>query len=341
MRVTRESLLRIAKETAQERAYNDKDIVAAYLTGSLLNVDPMLGGTADIDIVFVHKTQPKQSHEFVKLTPDFHLDISRRMKEEFKSPRELRGDPWLGYEMYDPILLYEREKFFDFVQASLRAGFDFEQPPLMLQRCRKMLSHGRQIWMDLTEVDEASVSPKEIRKYMKALFHALNAVAELSGPPIHERRLLLEFPSRAEAAQQTGLVAGAFALIGANNVDAEKVKGWVADWKSAYTLASEKDGVDPRIDPIRLNYYEKAIKAMLEGAIPLAALWPLFHTWTISVEVLEGDHFKFWQTAAGELGLLGAGFTEKVDGLDHFIDDIEVVFDDIARENGLDVSTGL
>jgi hypothetical protein len=341
MRVTRESLLRIAKETAQERAYNDKDIVAAYLTGSLLNVDPMLGGTADIDIVFVHKTQPKQSHEFVKLTPDFHLDISRRMKEEFKSPRELRGDPWLGYEMYDPILLYEREKFFDFVQASLRAGFDFEQPPLMLQRCRNMLSHGRQIWMDLTEVDEASVGPKEIRKYMKALFHALNAVAELSGPPIHERRLLLEFPSRAEAAQQTGLVAGAFALIGANNVDAEKVKGWVADWKSAYTLASEKDGVDPRINPIRLNYYEKAIKAMLEGAIPLAALWPLFHTWTISVEVLEGDHLKFWQTAAGELGLLGAGFTEKVDGLDHFIDDIEVVFDDIARENGLDVSTGL
>ena len=166
MRVTRESLLRIAKETAQERAYNDPDIVAAYLTGSLLNVDPMLGGTADIDIVFVHKNMPKQLREFVKLTPDFHLDISRRTKDEFKSPRELRGDPWLGYEMYDPILLYEREKFFDFVQASLRAGFDFEQPLLMLQRCRKMLSHGRQIWTDLTEVDDA-VGPQEITKYMK------------------------------------------------------------------------------------------------------------------------------------------------------------------------------
>ena len=341
MRVTRESLLRIAKETAQERAYNDKDIVAAYLTGSLLNVDPMLGGTADIDIVFVHRSQPKQLREFVKLTPDFHLDISRRMKEEFKSPRELRGDPWLGYEMYDPILLYEREKFFDFVQASLRAGFDFEQPPLMLQRCRKMLSHGRGIWMDLTEVDESSVGPTEVRKYMKALFHALNAIVELSGPPIHERRLLLEFPARAEAAQQTSMVAGAFALLGANAVDAEKVKNWVADWKVAYSLASEKDGVDLRINPIRLNYYEKAIKAMLEGSIPLAALWPLFHTWTMAAEVLDGDHLKFWQTAAGELGLLGAGFVEKVDGLDHFIDDIEVVFDGIARENGLDVSTGL
>ena len=47
MRVTRESLLRIAKETVQERAYNDSNIIAAYLTGSLLTNDPMLGGTAD------------------------------------------------------------------------------------------------------------------------------------------------------------------------------------------------------------------------------------------------------------------------------------------------------
>jgi hypothetical protein len=341
MRVTRESLLRIAKETAQERAYNDPDIVAAYLTGSLLNVDPMLGGTADIDIVFVHKTKPKQIREFVKLTPDFHLDISRRTKDEFKSPRELRGDPWLGYEMYDPILLYEREKFFDFVQASLRAGFDFEQPPLMLQRCRKMLSHGRGIWMDLTEVDEASVGPKEVKKYMKSLFHALNAVVELSGPPIQERRLLLEFPARAEASGLTGMAAKAFGLLGASHVDVEKLHLWFSDWKSAFKLASEKTNVDLRINPLRMNYYEKAIKAMLEGDIPFAAIWPLLHTWTLAAEVLEGDHFNFWQKAVSELGLLGSGFAERVDELDHFIDDIEIIFDEIARENGLDVSTGL
>jgi len=341
MRVTRESLLRIAKETAQERAYNDKDIVAAYLTGSLLNVDPMLGGTADIDIVFVHKTKPTQLREFVKLTPDFHLDISRRTKDEFKSPRELRGDPWLGFEMYDPILLYEREKFFDFVQASLRAGFDFEQPPLMLQRCRKMLSHGRAIWMDLTEVDEANVGPNEIKKYMKSLFHALNAIAELSGPPIQERRLLLDFPARAEAAGKPGMATSAFSLLGANHADADKVKLWFSDWKAAFKIASEKPNVDFRIHPVRANYYEKAIKAMLEGDIPLAALWPLLHTWTLSAEVLEGDHFQFWQKAVGELGLLGSGFTEHVEGLDHFLDDIEIVFEEIARENGLDMDQSI
>ncbi|MBI5943413.1 MAG: hypothetical protein HY864_03520 [Chloroflexi bacterium] len=334
MRVTRESLLRIAKETAQERAYNDSDIIAAYLTGSLLNIDPMLGGTADIDIVFVHKNQPQQIREFVKLTPDFHLDISRRTKDEFKSPRELRSDPWLGYEMYDPILLYEREKFFDFVQASLRAGFDFEQPPLMLQRCRKLLSHGRQIWMDLTEVDSAG--PKEVRKYMKSLFHALNAIAEINGPPIYDRRLLLEFPARAEAAGKPELTAAAFGLMGANHVNAEKIKSWLSDWKFAFKLASENANVDSRIHAARMNYYEKAINAMLEGAIPLSALWPLFHTWTLSAEVIDGDHLNFWQNAAGELGLLGEGFAERVDGLDHFIDDVDVILDEIAKENGLD-----
>ena len=334
MRVTRESLLRIAKETAQERAYNDPDILAAYLTGSLLNVEPMLGGTADIDIVFVHKTSPRQPREFVKLTPDFHLDISRRARDEFKSPRELRSDPWLGYEMYDPILLYEREKFFDFVQASLRAGFDFEQPPLMLQRCRKLLSHGRQIWMDLTEVEAAG--PLEIRKYMKSLFHILNTVAELSGPPIQERRLLLEFPARAEAAGRPELTASAFGLLGASHVNADKIKSWLPDWKYAFKLAGGDPKVDLRIHAARANYYEKAINVMLEGAIPLSALWPLFHTWTLCAQVLDGDHLDFWRNAAGELGLLGAGFAERVDGLDHFIDEIDVMLEAVARENGLD-----
>jgi len=339
MRVTRESLIRIAKETAQERAYNDPDIIAAYLTGSLLDLEPMLGGTADIDIVFVHKNTPQKSREFIKLTPDFHVDISRRSKDEFKSPRELRADPWLGYEMYDPTLLYEREKFFDFVQASLRAGFDFEQPPLMLQRCRKLLSHGRQIWMDITDMDRPA-GPSEVKKYMKSLFHIVNIVAELSGPPIQERRFLLEFPARAETAQKGELTALVFGLIGADKVDAEKVKSWIPDWKSAFKVASEKSDVDLRINVIRLNYYEKAIKAMLDGDIPLAALWPLLHTWTLAAEVLEGDNLSFWQKAAGELGLQGAGFTERAEALDQFIDQIEISLDEIASANGLDAEQG-
>jgi len=294
----------------------------------------MLGGTADIDIVFVHRNTPGRARDFVKLTPDFHLDIHRRTKDVFKSPRELRGDPWMGYEMYDPILLYEREKFFDFVQASLRAGFDFEGPPLILQRCRKLLSSARQNWMELMDVGE-TIGPREIRKYMQSLFHAVNTVAEVSGPPIQERRLLLEFPARVESIQKPGMAAGAFGLIGANNVNGDKMKSWLSDWKSAFTTAGGASAVDVRIHPARLNYYEKAINAMLAGENPLAALWPLLHTWTLAVEGLNGDHLKFWQAAVRELGLLGAGFEEHMQGLDQYIDSIEIMLDELASESGV------
>src|SRR5574342_1171063 len=182
MRVTRESLIRIAKETAQQHSFNDHDIVAAYLTGSLAveGIDPMLGGTTDIDIIFVHANEPKHRREFVGLTSDFHVDISHRAKAEFKRPRELRLDPWLGWEMYDPMLLFEREKFFEFVQAGLRAGFEFNAPAPALQRSRTLLSHGRQIWRDLLTVGD-DIKPVDVAQYMKSLYHAVNAIAELSG----------------------------------------------------------------------------------------------------------------------------------------------------------------
>src|SRR6266545_3019502 len=231
MRVTRESLIRIAKETAQERTFNDSDIIAAYLTGSLVTeTDPLLGGTTDIDIIFIHADEPKHRREFVKLTPDFHVDIGHRAKAEFKRPRELRVDPWLGWEMYDPMLLFEREKFFEFVQAGLRAGFEFNAPAPALQRSRMLLSHGRQIWRELLQAGD-TVTPQDLAQYMKSLYHAVNAVAELSGPPLQERRLMLEFPARAETAKRPGMNAGLIGLLGALDLDPSVINAWLPEWK--------------------------------------------------------------------------------------------------------------
>jgi len=342
MRVTRESLIRIAKETAQERAYNDRDIIAAYLTGSLVSDegDPMLGGTTDIDIIIVHADEPKHRREFVKLTPDFHLDIGHRAKAEFKRPRELRVDPWLGWEMYDPQLLYEREKFFEFVQAGLRAGFEFNAPAPALQRSRSLLAHGRQIWRDLLEI-ENTVTPTDIVKYMKSLYHAINAVAELSGPPLQERRLMLEFAPRAEAAQRPGMEAALIGLMGASTLDASQVGAWIPEWKLAFEAAAENSRVDVRIHPVRLNYYEKAFRAMLESDHPRAVLWPLLQTWTLSVDVLPEHAVSAWQSACGYLGLTSTGIEEHVHGLDHFLDEVEALLDELAAQNGLETSTSI
>lgn len=337
MRVTRDTLIRIAKETAQERAFNDRDIVAAYLTGSLVDQpDPMLGGAADIDLIFVHAAAPMQKRELVKLTPDFHLDIGHRAKAEFKSPRELRGDPWLGYEMFAPMLIYEREKIFDFVQAALRAGNEFEGPAMTLQRCRRLYNHGRQIWIDLSDVEQGG--PKEVSKFYKSLFHAVNAIAELSGSPIQERRLLLEFPARAEAASRPNLTAGLFGLIGAGGVGAETLSAWLPQWKDAFLAASGNARVDGRIHAARVNYYEKAFKAMLESDHPSAALWPLMQTWTLAAQVLPGEDAAPWLAASTALGLAGGNFAQRVEALDQYLDEVDILLEEFAAANGLDTS---
>lgn len=339
MRVSRESLIRIAKETAQERAFNDPDIIAAYLSGSLLSdADPMLGGTADIDVIFVHADEPKHRREIVKLTPDFHVDISRRARAEFKRPRDLRLDPWLGWEMYDPMLLFEREKFFEFVQAGLRAGFEFNAPAPALQRSRILLAQAREIWRDLLETAE-TVTPQDVMRYMKSVYQAVNAVAELSGPPLQERRLMLDFAARAETAQRPELDAGLVALLGAADLDASALEAWMPDWKQAFEAAMENNRVDARIHPARVNYYEKSFQAILEGENPRAVIWPLLHTWTSCAEVLPDHAVEAWQAACSRLGLSAPGFEERLDGLDRFLDEVEILLDDIATQYGLETST--
>lgn len=337
MRVTRESLIRIAKETVQERIYNDKDIVAAYLTGSLLTEDPFLGGVTDIDLVLVTANKPPMTREIVGLTPDFHLDISFRAKAEYDPPRELRVNPWLGYEVYNPMLLYESRHFLEFTQAAVRAGFEFHGPVLVLQRCRKLLDHGRKIWFDLVEVGK-QVGPKEVAKYLKSLYHAANVIAELHGPPLPERRLLLLFPSLAEQAGRPGLSAGLLGLLGGTGLDASVIEGWIPEWESTFKAAFETGKADTRIHAARLNYYRKCFEAILGGDNPTAILWPLLTTWTNAAVVLPEDESDAWYAACNILGLSGERFAERVEGLDQYLDELDILLDEIAQANGLESS---
>jgi hypothetical protein len=340
MRVTRESLIRIAKETVQERSYNNKDIVAAYLTGSLLTEEPLLGGVTDIDLVLVTANKPPMTREIVALTPDFHLDISFRAKAEYSPPRELRVNPWLGYEIYDPMLLYESQHFFEFTQAAVRAGFEFHEPSLMLQRCRKLLDHGRKIWFDLMDVGEDS-SPKDVAGYLKSLYHAVNVIAELHGPPLPERRLLMLFPSLAEQAGRPGLSVGLLGLLGSTGLEASVLEGWLPEWESMFKAAFETGKAEAHIHTARLNYYKKCFEAMLGSDNPITMLWPLLNTWTHSAVALPKSEINAWQTACETLGLTGKRFAEHVEGLDHYLDELDILLDEIAEANGLETSTSI
>jgi len=290
----------------------------------------------------VHVKPPSLAREIVKLTPDFHLDIRHRDRSEFAAPRELRAVPIMGWEVYDPMLLYQREKFFEFVQAGLRAGFEFGAPQLVLTRCRALYDAARRSWFELSDVAGDRAGHPEVDLYLSAVNAAANALAELSGGPLAERRLLYDFPTRAQAAERPNLAGALFNLVGAARIDAEILESWIEPWKVEFLSAAERGGrVDARIHVARLNYYENAIRHMLQGETPLAGLWPLIQTWTLAAGVLFEPHGGGWIEACTRLGLLGQPLEDKVAALDAFLDETEARLDEVAQANGLETSTSI
>ena len=119
------------------------------------------------------------------------------------------------------------------------------------------------------------------------------------------------------------------------------MSAWMPEWKLAFESAMESNPVDPRIHPARLNYYEKAIQAILAGDNPRAALWPLLQTWSLAVDALaEHEHaLEPWRSACGQLGLTVPNFEGRVEGLDRFLDEVEALLDELATQYGLETST--
>ncbi|MCP4139638.1 MAG: hypothetical protein GY755_05005 [Chloroflexi bacterium] len=335
MRITRDLLLRLAKENTEERAFNTESIIAAYLSGSLLNEEPLLGGTTDIDLVFIHNTPPALPREIKALSPDIHLDIHHRYEKDYDPPRALRSDPWLGNELYAPILLYETKHFFEFHQASLRAGFD--EPKNLLKRAYKLLNHARKNWMDL-QFNAADATPASILDYLEALHSAANAIAELKGNPLSERRILLDLPIYAEAIERPEFARGFLGLLGGTEITSASLSEWLPAWENFYTFASEAMGTDIRIHNARQAYYKSAIATILEGENPLAALYPLLLTWTLSAKSLPENQISAWEDACMLLKIGGEHFESRLEGLDQYLDNIEEMLEEKVLSQGFEVA---
>jgi hypothetical protein len=331
MRVNRETLIRIAKETAKKQALEDPGLVAAYLTGSLRSENPFLGNSTDIDIVLVHAGQPKVRREILPLTKEVHLDIIHNPRSEYEKPKELRVHPWLGPELYDPLPLYGTQHFFEFIQAGVRAGF--EDPVNVLARARRNAEHARQIWSGLQLSEEAG--PVLLLSYLKAVDHAVNAIALLTGGPLAERRFMLQFQGRAAAAGAPGLAEELLGLLGGTQVDAATLQEFLPVWENTFIDAASRTHAHMSIRSPRLAYYKLAFEAMLAGDSPQSVLWPLVNTWTRAAEVVPPTHQQRWQAACETLGLTGALFNERLESLDLFLDNVEEILENMASRNGL------
>jgi hypothetical protein len=334
MRITRDTLLKHARQTVSFRMQQDKTVVCVYLTGSLLNEDPVIGGTADIDLVFVHDRLPKVEREVVRVTDEVTFDIAHYSQMIYDQPRRLRLNPWLGsYMIADPLLLYETQHWFEYTQASVAA--QFYQPDTVLARVRPLADYARQVWMDFSSKPvEPGIPPLLV--YLKALESAGNAVACLYGTPLPERRFFTLFPKRALKAGKPDLTSSLIGLFLRQPPDDELWTGWLIDWENIFNTVSVTSTCPVKLQPPRKGYYLNAMRN-LHGDNAPAALWILLRTWSLLASHLRSNaaalhpYNEFRRTLGLDEGSLKIRFTD----LDRFLDRVDETLDDFALSSGI------
>ena len=203
------------------------------------------------------------ARQIVKLTNEVSLDLYFVEGTAFEPPRKLRTDPLLGYVMYNSLPLFETQHFFEYTQAIVRAGFD--DTANVLTRARKHSLPSRELWMELTL--GGSSQPQDVLKYLRAVYHAANAVAGLNGPSLTDRRFLLDFEDRARIIGRPELHDALLNLLGAPSVAPADLLAMLPAWSTAYHAAG--DGADLFIHPDRVAYHRNALEALLQGDQPL------------------------------------------------------------------------
>jgi len=229
--------------------------------------------------------------------------------------------------------MHDPQHFLDFTQASVRGQFD--RADYLYQRILVQLEQSRKIWFDLQSL-EKKPGIEEVFLYLKAISLIANAIASYSNAPLTERRFLIDLPERAQAIGQQGLYHGFLGLLGAPKLEQAVLKDWLSSWQVSY-LAVPEEKRPARLDVKRLRYYQCALESMLETERYEAVLYPLLHTWLISAINLPDDSTskKECLIALETLGLMGKGFEERILALDAYLDVVEEIVENWAKENGI------
>jgi hypothetical protein len=329
MRITHDALIKLAKDTVEKRFAHDPNVTAVFLIGSMRPDHVAVESAADVDLLVLHNGELPRDREIVKLSNEYHLDIVYEPVSLYSQPRELRSDGWRGWAMWDPRLLYQKGRFFEYTQSVVRS--QFEDPANILKRARFFLEPAREAWSEMQMYPETTTPLKALT----AAFKTANSLASLSGAPIPERRLLADFPAVANRLGQPDLIKTIFASV-ATNVSVETIRQWLPAWENAF-LAAAQSPSDLRLHPARLAYYKTAILSQLSGDLPRAALWPVLHTWALAA---ENDSFneqqsQTWEAVCNDAGLSPAGLSERLQALDGFLDRMEEILEQLAVDNGL------
>lgn len=329
MRITRELLLKHARENTAALTAKDRSIICVYVSGSLLQEDPLLGGITDIDLVCVHNHPVHTRREVIRLSHEVNLDLAHYEQEEFEPPRKLRNNAWIGGWFENvPIVLYDALRWYDFTRASATA--QFWRPENIAARARSFLLPARKTWNDL-EDENIPQGIKRVTAYLRALRDLANGVAVITGAPVAERRLLLELPARINAAGLAGLFPDFVNLFTSSAVTDENFTVWLERYVQIFDALKEVKAAPVSLAHFRRGYYEKAINALYPHS-PAAAIWLMLYTWTKAAVALQrtDQPYKDWQVLCRQLELESRDLPSRLESFDQVLDAVEEAVDRIS-----------
>lgn len=335
MRINTEVLIKTARDHIARTLRQPNDIVAVYLTGSVTSEEPLLGGTTDIDLVFVHKEEPAQPREVLRVTYEVSLDIEHHHQSYYTFHRRLRQNPWIGFALCNhKNIFYDTDHWLEFIQAGVSAQFD--SPENTHSRAQKFSEKARQQWFDLNDEQEISFQ-QWIDLYFKTVGAAANCIAALNGPALTIRRFMIDFPGRAQALGQAALSGELARLIGNEKMNQDLYRDWRPAWEFALQSASAKPNCPPNLSRHRKGYFLNCCDAMAESGALHAALWPMLETWRQADLFLADDpaQQENWLSFLSALGFAPERKEDLLQALDHFIDSGDHILEDFCQNYGL------
>ena len=99
------------------------------------------------------------------------------------------------------------------------------------------------------------------------------------------------------------------------------------------TELSQTAGLPVPLDlaPCRHAYWVNAIRALAAGETPESALWPLIKVWTDLTCAYRCQALRRWQDCLEALQLNKEHLDQKAEGLDDFLDNVELVLETWAN----------
>jgi len=321
MRLTPEKLRSFAAKLIDSRS-RDVRLLAAYLTGSLVDGSPFVGTGADVDIVFIYNGAPEAEREILPLFGDVHFDVYNHDRALYEPPRRFRTDPWFGPSLFIAQPLYDPQHFLDFVQAAARSRF--RDPDVAYARARILLEDARNRWFSLGE----EPTPQNIAGFLDALYSAANIPAVLHGHTLSQRRVMADFPSAARRMDAEGLTVRLYETVVGRAELAEILSEYLPLWEATLSAVKEPP---PEIVAERIPYFRAAIQAYMRENAPLKAFYPLAYTWTLAASnpAVPQENWRKFIAASGLENLNAARAA-----LDAFLDAAEEALEAWGRTHG-------